>query len=361
MADLEQIGLALQGFSAGASGQLPQFNQFLAQRQKQQESLSKERRTAMANDAFGALNFVKQGRPDLASQLISNRIQAGSQIAGADLSQSQTLLDALQSQSAQTPEGLAAIQRELQDDVSIFTAEGLLATQEKPAEQRAFEAKLSGLDEEQKKEATLISLGLSPRAVGSAIQTIADQDIAELIGDAEATIGQRKKFGEMTGASRSKTIDKGFERIAGITKNITNIDRAISALDAGAGTGPAERFFPTIKAATTELNQIRGELALDVVGAVTFGALSKGELDLASDTALPIGLNEPELRDFLVRKKAAQQKLRDYYGEQIQFLDQGGTIAGFLRQKSRDAEQGAAQSGQQSDVTTLSDEDLFNF
>lgn len=205
--------------------------------------------------------------------------------------------------------------------------------QEKPAGQREFEAKLTGLSEDQQNEAVLIDLGLSPRAVGSAIQTITALDLAEDIGDAEATIGQRKKFGELTGASRAKTIDKGFERIAGITKNILNIDRAISALDSGAGTGAVERFLPTIKAASQELRQIQGELALDVIGAVTFGALSQGELDLARDIALPTGLDEPELKDFLTRKKGAQQKLSDYFSEQIQFLDQGGTLAGFLRRQ----------------------------
>lgn len=216
---------------------------------------------------------------------------------------------------------------------------------------REFEALTAGLSKEQKDEATLIKLGLSPRAVGSAIQTIADKDIAEDIGKAEATISQRKKFGEQTAVSRAKTIDKGFDRIAGISKNILNIDRAIAALDSGAGTGAVERFLPTIKAASQELRQIQGELALDVIGAVTFGALSQGELNLARDIALPTGLDEPELRDFLIRKKEAQQKLSDYFSEQIQFLDQGGTLAGFLRQQERSADETSAQdTGQQDQV-----------
>ena len=77
-------------------------------------------------------------------------------------------------------------------------------------------------------------------------------------------------------------------------------------------------------------------MALDVVCATTFGAISAGELDLAKDVALPTGLDTPQLIDYLTRRKAAQEKLRAYFGEQIQFLDQGGTVAGFLRKKERD-------------------------
>lgn len=205
------------------------------------------------------------------------------------------------------------------------------------------------------KQSARIALGTEARAVGAAAKTVdvggvphvfdpvkqtlvpatvsGEQITAETVGESKAIIRERGKFGELTGSSRAKRIDKGFDRISGINKNILNIDRAVSALDRGAGTGPAEKFFPSIKAATVELNQVQGELALDVIGSVTFGALSQGELDLARDIALPAGLDEPELRDFLQRKKVAQIKLRDYFNEQIQFLDQGGTIAGFLRSK----------------------------
>ena len=86
------------------------------------------------------------------------------------------------------------------------------------------------------------------------------------------------------------------------------------------------------------LDNIQGKMALDVIGAVTFGALSQGELDLARNVALPTGLDGPELTKHLQDKKVAQQKLRDYYNEQIQFLDQGGTVAGFMRQKERGQE-----------------------
>ena len=208
------------------------------------------------------------------------------------------------------------------------------------------------------KRAARISLGLEERAVGAAAKTVdiggvphifdpttksmvpvtVDEKTitAETVGDTKATIAQRKKFGELTGASRAKAIDSGYESVVKIDKNISNLDKAIAAIEAGAGTGAIERRFPSIKAASVELDQIQNELALDVIGSVTFGALSEGELELARQTALPAGLDGPELIQHLSDRKTAQEKLRNYFREQIDFLDNGGTIAGFLRSKERD-------------------------
>ena len=65
---------------------------------------------------------------------------------------------------------------------------------------------------------------------------------------------------------------------------------------------------------------------------------------MAKDVALPTGLNTEELKDFLARKKVAQTKLRAYYNEQIQFLDNEGTVAGFLRMK--ESEQGGPDANE---------------
>ena len=122
-----------------------------------------------------------------------------------------------------------------------------------------------------------------------------------------------------------------------IEGGIRNIDRAISALDKGAKTGAIQRFLPSVTAASKELEQIKNVLGLDVIGSVTFGALSESELNLALDTALPTGLDEPELKDFLQRKREAQEKLLDYYQDQVSFLDDGGSIADFLESRRAEA------------------------
>ena len=199
-----------------------------------------------------------------------------------------------------------------------------------------FNELTAGLSDADELSARRKQLGLEPRAVGSANITIAgDEDLTEDVADSQATIAQRKKFGEATGASRSKLIDKGFETIQAIDGNVRNMNRAIVELQNGASTGVIENRFPSFKAATLRLEQIQKELGLDVVGGVTFGALSKGELDLALDVALPRGLQPQELIADLEKRKAAQEKLRAYFSSQIDFLDQGGTVAGFMRQQDR--------------------------
>ena len=206
------------------------------------------------------------------------------------------------------------------------------------AAERFFGSLTVDLTDEQKADARLIQLGLEARAgtTSSRERIATDPDLTEDVADSEATIAQRKKFGERTGASRAKLIDKGFESIQKLDVNMRNLDKAIAAIDAGAITGVIEsKFFPTIRKSTVLLEQIQSELGLDVVGGVTFGALSKGELDLALTVALPLGLQPAELRQWLEDKKAAQGKLRAYYAEQIDCLDRGGSVAGFLRSKQR--------------------------
>ena len=236
--------------------------------------------------------------------------------------------------------GMDGLRREIQAFKSVFDPDFKQAQSKgaaKPADIKAFEDLLqkAGLSAEDSQKAARIKLGLDPRATGSADITIAEQGLAKEVAEVKAEIKQAEKFAEMTGSARAKAIDSGFERIGKINSNISNIDRAIQLLDEGAETGAVEKFFPSVKGATIELNNLRNKLGLDIVGATTFGALSKGELDLALETALPTGLQEKELRDYLFRKRSAQEKLRGYLESQIEFLDQGGTKAGFLRMQKR--------------------------
>ena len=212
-----------------------------------------------------------------------------------------------------------------------------------PAETIAFNDLIKDFTPEQQKTAKLVKAGLKGRAMSNALLSAIESGDVKNLRDAKAEIKQAEKFAEMTGSSRAQAIDKGFERIVKIDEGIRNIDNAIRAIGGGAGVGAVEKLWPSIKAASVELDNIRGKMALDVVGATTFGALSKGELDLAKDIALPTGLDTKELKAYLTRKRDAQIKLKDYFNEQIQFLDQGGSVAGFLRMKNRGAKQGAVK------------------
>jgi hypothetical protein len=295
--------------------------------------------SSIATGAAQLLPFLNSGDVEGARTLLNNRIDTlrASNIDTSDSEEALTLLD-------QNPD---LLKQRTGQAVQVGQQLGVIKsprTQAVSAEQSAFENLIKDLPEEQKTEATLIKLGINPRAVSSADITIAESpELTEQIADSKAIIGQRKKFGELTGSSRAQAIDKGFERIVKIDTAVRNIDKAIGVLNTGAGVGAVERFIPSFRAASVELDNIQKSMALDVVGAVTFGALSKGELDLAKEVALPTGLDTPQLIEHLQKRKIAQQKLRGYFNDQIQFLDQGGTIAGFLREKERTAEAAPVQ------------------
>lgn len=226
-----------------------------------------------------------------------------------------------------------------------------------PAETRAFNDLIKDMSPENQKSAKLRKAGLKGRAISSALMTAIDEGRVTTLAEAKAEIKQAEKFGEMTATSRAKTIDSGFDAVRKLDVGIKNIDDAIRVIEGGAGVGAIEKLWPSIKASSIELDNIRGRMALDIIGSVTFGALSKGELDLSKDIALPTGLNTNELLDYLSRRKAFETKKRDYYNEQIQFLDQGGTVSGFLRKRERDQEQGQTapvqQQAAQAEVKTI--------
>lgn len=344
---LQQLANALGGFSAGVSGNLIPFQQQQAQQrektalaqQKARESAA-ERQKALLVDGARMFDFAKQGNFQAVADITNARLQEAQNFPGVDFSDTQNMSVMAQRAAAGDQEAAQALTGFLERGADVAKGLGLIedTAAKKGTEQLAFESLLESgdLTDEEKKKAIKVKLGLEGKAVSNAIlSAIASGDIDSLT-DAKAKMKQAEKFAELTGSSRAKAIDSGFEKVNKIDTGIRNIDRAIAAVEAGAGVGAIESKFPSLKAASVELDNIQGSMALDVVGATTFGALSKGELDLAKEVALPTGLDGPELIDHLQRKKVAQEKLRAYYNEQIQFLDQGGTVAGFLRMKERE-------------------------
>jgi hypothetical protein len=182
-------------------------------------------------------------------------------------------------------------------------------------------------DNEVRAKAARIELGLDPRAVGSASQTIASEGTTEQVAESEAEIAA-------TTAAATDAIEMStaaIKRLEPIRTKIANYDEAIRAIDAGAGTGVVKSFFPSIKTASIELDNARGFMGLDIIGGTTFGALSESELAFALDTALPTKLEGPELREWLGRKKAAQMKLSQELEKAAIYLGKpGNTPSGYL-------------------------------
>ena len=120
-------------------------------------------------------------------------------------------------------------------------------------------------------------------------------------GDAAAAV----KEGEMAPV----TAKEYFKQAEVVGSSIRNMDAAIQAIDEGAQSGVVYDMIPNVTVASADLQNAKQRLGLDVIGSVTFGALSAGEMQLAMDTAVPSGLAPPELKIWLTRKREAQRKM----------------------------------------------------
>lgn len=178
---------------------------------------------------------------------------------------------------------------------------------------------------------------------------------------------------ERAGGRRAATVAvntslSAFDQVGKSRATIANLEEAKRLVqEEGANTGVIASRFPNWKASTVALETVKNELGLDVVGSVTFGALSQGELSLALATALPTDLSEDELVDWIDRKIVAQRKLQDYlYGQAIYLADGDKTIGDWLRtqrdqKEERDRiEAERRQEGTDFDFTTMTTEKIVD-
>ena len=151
---------------------------------------------------------------------------------------------------------------------------------------------------------------------------------------------------ERAGGRRAATVAvntslSAFDQVGKSRSNIANLEEAKRlVVEEGANTGVIADRLPNWKASTVALDTVKNELGLDVVGSVTFGALSQGELTLALNTALPTNLSEDALVDWIDRKIVAQRKLQDYlYAQAIYLADGDKTIGDWLRTQRDEKEE----------------------
>tara|TARA_R110000765_G_scaffold58797_3_gene114859 strand:+ start:282 stop:1466 length:1185 start_codon:yes stop_codon:yes gene_type:complete len=149
---------------------------------------------------------------------------------------------------------------------------------------------------------------------------------AEGKGEAEVKLAGDKKFAESRGIARGKMVDQAKDTSNIVTSNISKYKRVLDQLNKGGKTGVLVNFLPDVTAASAAINQIRNELALNVIGSVTFGALSKGELDLAKSTAMPSATLSPEeLTIWLNEAIEEQTKVQQAVQETLMHYIMGGS------------------------------------
>lgn len=174
-----------------------------------------------------------------------------------------------------------------------------------------------------------------------------DQAIKTAEGKAkvEAETGAEIEGAKAAGKAAIEQSGKAIESLTAVRKNMTNIDEAIAAIDAGAKSGVIQSKFPSITAASVELDNIRSRMGLDVISGTTFGALSEGELKFALKSAVPDNMNEKDLKAWLIKKKDAQQKLAQELENAAIYLGKpGNTPAGYLEFRRNQQEQAPAQA-----------------
>jgi len=217
--------------------------------------------------------------------------------------------------------------------------------------QRKAEAGAGGSDKVQSSKVTpdgttiVVMKNGTTKVISALGDVLTGQARADAIKNSEefgANVQQDRAQGRGIGELTAKQVGQAFAEVGKIKRNLGNIDEAIAAIDAGANTGVIASKLPNITAASIQLANVRQNLGLDVIGSVTFGALSEGELNLALDTALPTGLAPKDLKTFLLNKKSAQEKLSGYLTQQATYLSKrGNTLSGWLEK----VENQAAPSG----------------
>ena len=165
---------------------------------------------------------------------------------------------------------------------------------------------------------------------------------ADLIGDVE--------FQKKNAILRSDMIKLSGESMSKIKQNLANYQIALDALDAGEGgiaiSGRISQFIPDITAAAQSLRTAKSKLGLDIIGSVTFGALSEGELKLAMDTGLPDdNLAPDELRKWITDRMDAQRKALAAVNDTLRHFTNQGSIKDYYTDiVGIDNGQSAAQS-----------------
>lgn len=333
------------------------------------QTLDQNRQKAFFLDARQAKRMLESGDIEGFKKLANDRLEMVSQLNG-DPSDTLSVLDSVV--KGDIPSAIsqlsmaeqAGIDAGFLEDPRIMEAKlaKLAKTEAKSDVEKNF-ARLTGL----RKQLEIAQQSGDESQINAANQQLNDfikltdkfgpgeQEKANIAADKAARVELSKQA-----AIASKD---AFDGLKTVRSSIGNMTDALTALDRGAETGPIISKLPSFRDSSIELDNIRGRMGLDVVGATTFGALSEAELAFALDTALPTNLEPPALKDWLTRKKGAQQKLAKELMRAATFLGKpGNTIADFLEQETKSGRLKFDESRineSVSDVTQLSDDDLF--
>ena len=147
--------------------------------------------------------------------------------------------------------------------------------------------------------------------------------VALVAGTQEATLeglGEGKKSAFKIAAEKSKTAS---DAIGQLRANIRNYKEGIDAIDEGAQSGFFVQYLPNITQASQKLDNVVKRLGLDVIGSVTFGALSAGELAMAMSTAAPTNMQPEYLKRWFEERIKAKENLLKIQEDMVRVFGAG--------------------------------------
>lgn len=169
---------------------------------------------------------------------------------------------------------------------------------------------------------------------------------------------------ELAGSNRQAVLNQDraadiYTKIGLSRKSIQTTDRAIAAIDAGGISGFMADYFPSITQASAELGNAMDTMGLDVISSVTFGALSQEEMKTAMNIGAPRSLAPAPLRQWLVDKKAAQEKAMAALTKAARWFSKpGNTLDGWFDQQAQAGANPAAPGDQ---FAAMSAQDISDY
>jgi hypothetical protein len=173
------------------------------------------------------------------------------------------------------------------------------------------------------------------------------QEIDKLVkeGIRSGVLSERDRaFAEGQGRIQANVLGDFQQRIEPVNRSIRLMRSAVELLDSGANTGPIANLFPSMTADTLKLESLQQQLGLSTIQTTTFGALSAPELKLALEAEFPTSLDEKDMKQYLLEKIAAQEKLKAYIIEVMTFMNAGpgNTLAKFYTEKRKQMDRAKA-------------------
>jgi hypothetical protein len=215
----------------------------------------------LGGSVAGAINANKQ------SGMADNRRQAAGLLAQAfDDSSDEATTRALIEQA-----------RELDPEFTLATVQKVQSGSSLTSSEREFNSLVQGMSPEDKLKARRIKAGLQARSVGSAAQTIADDDTSELVAQSQSIIEGGKAKGRATGSAEGEAEAAGL-----IASTRSFIETAVAdaervAKDRGETLSElqlAKATLPGLTAVVTQLKEL-APIATSTIGGNVFDFASK--------------------------------------------------------------------------------------